>query len=129
PGAGVLASNVFQHVALTFDKASGVARLYRNGVVVAQQTIGSITPQTSYDLYLGRRPASPGGPIEVASFAGLLDEAAIYNRTLTTNEIQAIYNAGTAGKCTTPGVPIITVLSPSSGAPGTNVTITGNNFS
>ncbi len=37
--AGIITTNVFQHVALTYDKASGVATLYRNGVVVAQQSI------------------------------------------------------------------------------------------
>ena len=33
------------------------------------------------------------------AFFGLIDELSIYNRALTTAEIAAIYNAGTAGKC------------------------------
>src|SRR5205814_8903487 len=33
------------------------------------------------------------------SVSGLLPALAIYNRSLSTNEIQAIYNAGAAGKC------------------------------
>lgn len=32
-------------------------------------------------------------------FNGLVDEVSIYNRALTQSEIQAIYNAGSAGKC------------------------------
>ena len=32
-------------------------------------------------------------------FNGLIDEASIYNRALTANEISAIYNAGSAGLC------------------------------
>jgi hypothetical protein len=32
-------------------------------------------------------------------FNGLIDEAAIYNRALTANEIAAIYAAGSAGIC------------------------------
>ena len=32
-------------------------------------------------------------------FAGRIDEPAVYNRALSAAEIQAIYNAGSAGKC------------------------------
>jgi hypothetical protein len=32
-------------------------------------------------------------------FNGLLDEVSIYNRALTASEIQAIYAAGSGGKC------------------------------
>ena len=31
--------------------------------------------------------------------AGLIDEVGIYNRALSASEIQAIFNAGSAGKC------------------------------
>jgi hypothetical protein len=47
---------------------------------------------------LGKRP----GPDALYSFAGLLDEPSIYNRALSSNEIVAIYNAGSAGKCPVP---------------------------
>src|SRR5207248_460285 len=49
-------ANIWQHVALTYDKTSGVTRLFWNGTVAAQQSLGTFTPQTSYDLYLGLRP-------------------------------------------------------------------------
>jgi hypothetical protein len=91
---GTVATNVFQHVALTYNKGTGVATLYCNGVVVAQQTVGSFTPQTSYNLYLGHRPLSLG---EEYTFPGAIDEASVYNRALTSNEIAAIYNAGSGG--------------------------------
>ncbi len=94
--AGVIAHNVFQHVALTYDKASGLATIYRNGQIVSQLSLGSFTPLTTYDLYLGRRQAPSS---EAVSFAGLMDEPAVYNRALSQAEIQAVYNAGTAGKC------------------------------
>ena len=35
------------------------------------------------------------------SFYGSIDELSIYNRALSASEIQAIYNAGSAGKCAT----------------------------
>ncbi len=72
-GAGVVANNGFQHVALTYGKASGVAKIYRNGVAVLQQTIGSFTPQTTYNLFLGSRPQS-------YAWAGLMDEVTLYSR-------------------------------------------------
>ena len=93
---GVLTANSFQHIALTYDKASGVAVLYRNGVAVATQTLGSFTPQTSFDLYMGVRPS---GSFAGIYFQGLLDEASVYNRALTIGEIQSIYNAAVLGKC------------------------------
>jgi len=93
PG-GTIATNKFQHVALTYDKTSGIARLYCNGVVVAQQNLGSFTPLTSYDFYIGRRPDQ-----DFRSFSGKIDELSLYNRALSSNEIAAIYSAGSAGKC------------------------------
>jgi hypothetical protein len=57
--ANTISTNAFHHVALTYDKSSGVARLFRDGLIVAQQTFASFTPHTTFDLYLGRRP-SPG---------------------------------------------------------------------
>jgi|GEM_PF-3288136 len=95
--AGTVKPNEFQHVALTYDKASGLARLYCNGVIVAQRSFGSFTPHTTFDLYVGRRPAGPGN--EVYAFQGLIDEFSLYNRALSTAEIAAIHAVGTAGKC------------------------------
>jgi len=92
---GVILSNVWQHVALTYDKSSGVARLYRNGEVVLESNVGIFTPETRYNLFLGRRPAGDS----TMSYLGLLDEAAIYDHPLAQTELQAIYDAGAAGKC------------------------------
>jgi hypothetical protein len=94
PG-GTMTTNEFQHVALTYDKSTGMARLFRNGSIVAQEAIGSFTPQTSYDFYLGRRPAGDG----VHSMRGVIDEIALYSRALSPAEIQSIYQAGSSGKC------------------------------
>ena len=41
----LLKTNNFQHVALTYDKSSGNAVLYYNGVAVTNANFGSITPQ------------------------------------------------------------------------------------
>ncbi|HSY18806.1 MAG TPA: LamG-like jellyroll fold domain-containing protein [Candidatus Acidoferrales bacterium] len=102
--AGVVTGNGFQHVALTYDQASGVATIYCNGQIVSQASMGSFTPQTAapYHLNLGRRQASGD---TTNNFAGRIDEPSVYNRALASNEIAAIYNAGSAGKCAPQCVP------------------------
>jgi hypothetical protein len=92
----LITPNAFYHVALTYDKVSGLETIYLNGTLTAQQNIGQITPQTSYNLYLGRRPPTQGATYQ---FSGVLDEPSLYNRALTPSEIQAVYTAGSAGKC------------------------------
>lgn len=37
--------------------------------------------------------------LEGSYFNGMIDEAEVFNRALSASEIQAIYNAGSAGKC------------------------------
>jgi RHS repeat-associated protein len=90
----VMTAGNFQHVAITYDKATGLAVIYRDGQVVAQQNLGSFTPQTSFDLFFGQR----GGYL----YSGLIDEVSLYERALSAAEIQAIYNAGASGKCAGP---------------------------
>src|ERR1035437_3298617 len=52
-------TNNFQHVAVTYDKNSGLAFLYLNGTNVASANFGSITPQTTYPVNIGRRTGEP----------------------------------------------------------------------
>jgi hypothetical protein len=99
---GLVQPNVFQHIAVTYDKTSGLARLFLNGAVVRETNLGMFTPQTTYNLYFGERPP---GDFNSSLFAGLIDEIGVYGRALDTNEIAAIYAAGSAGKC---GWPTIT---------------------
>jgi hypothetical protein len=104
----VLVSNVFQHVAVTYDKESGLTTLYCNGVQVAQRNFGSFTPKTTgLDLHIGRRPTDPGR--ERYTFAGMIDEPAVHNRALSASEIADIYNAGVAGKHLPPSAPLTIV--------------------
>ena len=70
----LIVSNLFQHVALTYNNASGVATLYYNGASVASQNLGSFTPQTSYPVYIGRRPYYT----TTEYFSGLMDEVSLY---------------------------------------------------
>jgi len=90
---GIMTANSWQHVALTYDRTTGVAMLYRNGAVVAQQNLGIFPPLTSTDLYIGRRPGTG------FFYLGQIDELDLFNRVLSAAEIQAIVDAGSAGKC------------------------------
>jgi hypothetical protein len=96
--------NNYQHIAVTYDKTTGMAVLYRNGSAVQTSSLGGFIPQTSYAFHLGSRVsgASPG-----AYLGGTLDEPSLFSRALTAAEIQAIYNAGNVGKCL-PIPPVIT---------------------
>jgi hypothetical protein len=68
-----------------------------NGVLdnVVPKT-GLILPSTSGPLFIGRDQVE-GGFNEF--FNGLIDEVELYNRALPAGEIQAIFDAGSAGKC------------------------------
>jgi hypothetical protein len=87
---GALVSGQFQFVALTYDKTSGIGRLFLNGRIVAQQNMGFFTPDTTGTLFVSRRPSDqPGDWTYNTFFHGLLDEIAIYHRALLPTEIQA----------------------------------------
>jgi RHS repeat-associated protein len=78
------------HLAITYDKASGVARIFVNGIYWVGQTVGSFTPQTTGTLAFGAPSNS--------YFKGQLDEISLYTRALSASEILSIYNAGALGK-------------------------------
>jgi hypothetical protein len=99
---GLLKPNQFQHIALTYERITGLATLYLNGATVAARSLGSFIPQTSYDLLIGYRP--PGFDGSPFAFGGHMDEISLYSRELTQAEVQSIYNAGRVGKCL-PGAP------------------------
>ncbi|PYI83742.1 MAG: hypothetical protein DME26_14505, partial [Verrucomicrobia bacterium] len=97
---GTIATNVYQHVAATYNEPNGVAALYINGTLVVQQALGwATTPRTAGDLYFGWRPAGAGAG---TGFLGAMDEVSIYNRALSSTEIATIYAASSDGKCLIP---------------------------
>lgn len=99
--SGIITPNTFSHVAVTYDKSSGVCTIFCNGTAVATTNFGSFTPQTSYNLYFGHRPGT------TVYYHGLLDEISIYDDVLSPAEIEGIYAAGISGKCL--GAPSISV--------------------
>lgn len=94
---GPIAANEWHHIAATFDGTT--KKLYIDGGLVASDTV-------SYAIVYDDTPVLIGEDIDRGSpagipFSGLIDEVEIFNRALPTEEIAAIYNAGSAGKCFT----------------------------
>jgi hypothetical protein len=74
-----------------------------------------------------------GGNYGEHGFGGKMDEVSVYNHALSDDEIAAIYNAGSAGKCTSTPVqsytaPQIFNLTPAAATNGALITISGTNF-
>ncbi len=86
---GLLQSNVFQHVALTYNTNSGLAVLYLNGTNVASTNLGVFVPKADGDVLLGRDMTAYTNNY----YGGLMDEISIYRRALSPAEILAIYQA------------------------------------
>jgi hypothetical protein len=84
------ADDNYYFVAVTFDPAvgSGTMILYKNGAVVDTAT-GVATQAASTTTYIGRFLN-----VNTYNFAGSIDNAMIFNRALTGEEIAALYNAG-----------------------------------
>jgi len=81
--------NTWTHLAGTFDGST--YRFYINGTLAGTAT-GTLGPVNNAPLVIGTSGSCPG-------FAGLIDEVELFNRALSQAEIQAIVNAGSAGKC------------------------------
>lgn len=82
--------NTWYHVAMTYD--CGRLALYVNGVLDQAATVTGPPTSSTVSLLIG---GSVPGPW---NFNGQIDELSLYNRALSASEIQAIYNAGSAGK-------------------------------
>ena len=90
-----IADTNWHHIAVSKDfSGAGTLIFYLDGVADVP------IPQTgSFDYTTNAAIGSRGDAQTDNVFFGAVDELAIYNRVLTTNEIQSIFNAGTTGKC------------------------------
>ena len=85
---GLIQSNLYQHIALTYNTNTGIAALYYNGATVASTNLGVFVPKTTGDLLLGRDMSR----LTNNFYTGKMDEMSIYRRFLSDAEIAAIYN-------------------------------------
>ncbi len=88
PAASLLGG--WHHLAVTW--ADGSLRAYRDGVLAAEATYSFTRLDTADDLLIG------GDPNGHPPLRGAIDEVSLYDRALTAGELQAIFDAGTAGK-------------------------------
>ncbi|MBS1793246.1 MAG: carboxypeptidase regulatory-like domain-containing protein [Acidobacteria bacterium] len=88
--AGQFTNGEWHHIALT--RNGTILILYVDGVAAGSAAYSEPINLSSVSNYIGGGNGS-------AMWDGLLDEVEIFNRGLSPTEIQAIYNAGSAGKC------------------------------
>ena len=101
----VPANNKWHLVAVTVDRSSSSCGTACGTWYLDGNAVGTFDP-SSYDnlslnsagipLLIGAQEASLGGG---EFFKGGLDELEIFNRALNATEVQALFNAGSAGKC------------------------------
>jgi cysteine-rich repeat protein len=78
------------HFAIT--KRSGLYTIYVDGAPVSSEANSTPVPNVNAPLLIGKGE-------NALTFPGLLDEVEIFNRALDPSEIEAIFSAGSAGKC------------------------------
>lgn len=93
---------VFHLVAVVREGAT--MRIYVDGVLSATGTTAGVTNLVNTALLTAGTSACTGQD-GTNFFTGQLDELEIFNRALSQCEIQAIFNAGTSGKCLPGGLP------------------------
>ena len=90
-----ITDNEFHHVACTWtgDTTVGGAKLYVDGTLVTTDTAIASISTSSRGLDIGRHAVFGFG------ISGAIDEVEVFGRVLNAAEIQAIFDAGSAGKC------------------------------
>ena len=92
--ANPLSTGTWTHLALTFDYSADSYQLYINGLPAASSTAQRSAPTQAFRL--GEATSDFG---QNFLFHGAIDEVTVYHRALSAGEIQAIFAAGSAGKC------------------------------
>lgn len=87
----------FHHVAGTYDGST--VKLYVDGVLEASAPLSGTIKNSIYRVVIGNFDFLGLGILLNNAFNGLIDEVEVYDRALTASEIQAIFDAGGAGKC------------------------------
>jgi hypothetical protein len=108
PAGPDLRDGRFHHVAMTLNRnLTTGGKLYVDGQLVLTFDPSSQAGDLSntQPLLIGKHP----DPAIDGFFYGIIDEVSIYNSALSAEAIQAIYHTGSAGKCTEPLPPGITV--------------------
>ena len=93
-GGAFLPLNTWSHVALTYDGDN--VRTYVNAILSREISVSGTLATTNGVLRIGARNDTA---LRYSRWAGRIDELEIFDRALSDAEIQALYSAGSAGKC------------------------------
>ncbi|HWW00029.1 MAG TPA: LamG domain-containing protein [Candidatus Acidoferrum sp.] len=100
-GSPILQPGKMQHLAITADVVTNQILAFVNGAPVPlglqpgpQPVVGSLFPNAS-QFYIGGVPQTGSSNF----YHGLIDEVGLYARVLSTNDVLAIYNARSGGRC------------------------------
>jgi len=98
-------------------------QMYEDGLLQNVVSSTSLPVNNSRDVHIGM---SWGGGSPTRFFHGLVDEVEYFNRALSASEIQAIVNAGSAGKCRPQGTatPTPTATATPTATPTPTATVT-----
>jgi len=122
------ANQTWHHVVVSYDGTN--LKFYFDGILSSSYTQSVATTningkQFGIGAYVNESGVVPYTHPVWPWFKGKVDDIAIYNRSLSNQEIVNLYTNQYTGI----NPPTITTFSPQSGAVGTAVTITGNGFS
>lgn len=98
-GSTVIPAGEWVQVTGTWRSSDGQIRIYKNGVIDGESTGGigqTLKFLSGYTAKIGHWGIVRNGDFK---FYGEIDETQIFNRALSQTEVQAIYNANSAGAC------------------------------
>jgi glucose/arabinose dehydrogenase/PKD repeat protein len=115
---GSLQAGIWHHLACTFDDPLNRVKLYRDGNLVLDEAETAAPIAGTAPLWLGQTTSGE-------RWDGLIDEVRIYNRALSTGEVQADMNTPIGSNPSDTVPPQVSITSPASGAQLSNsITIT-----
>ena len=103
PSFRIIDTNIFHHIVWT--RTGYNSALYADGTILANcNCLGSFSTGRFQFTGSATIGAAANGK---SSFIGAIDELAVFNRVLSSNEVQSLYNAHGSGKCGSPFAPSI----------------------
>lgn len=91
----------YHHLAVTVNRVNSTLNSYYDGVLHSSTSISGIGSLANNSrLWVGHQTLDSSSSAQ--PFHGRIDDLTLYNRALSLAEIQAIYNAGSGGKCLSP---------------------------
>ncbi len=96
--SGEIPLDEWTHLVGTWDGTN--LSLYINGALDQQAAVDGVSLDSGCTFHIGGLDDPTGPCFSVGQFFnGLIDEVTVYGRALSANEVETVYNAGSAGKC------------------------------